>query len=242
MVRLAVWSGPRNVSTALLRSFEARGDCEPVDEPLYAAFLTETGKDHPGRDAILAVQPADPRAALAALQRPGPLPLRYEKHMAHHWRPGWDPGWFGAARHAFLIRDPARVVASYAKVREAPLPEDLGYDAQLAWLRHVTDDLGQPAVVVDGDALLADPAVGTRRLCAGLGIPWTERMLRWPPGRRATDGVWAPHWYAAVEASTGFGAASPPAPVPTDLRWVVAAVTPAWEALRAALAVSDRGR
>jgi hypothetical protein len=232
MVRLAVWSGPRNVSTALMRSFEARGDCEPVDEPLYAAFLAETGTQHPGRDEILAAQPTDPRAALAALTRPGPLPFRYEKHMAHHWRPGWDRSWFGEARHAFLVRDPARVVASYAKVREAPRPEDLGYHEQLRWFRHVTGSLGQRAVVLDGDALLADPVAGTRRLCAGLGLEWTERMLAWPSGTRATDGVWAPHWYAAVVASTGFGAASPPTPVPDGLQWVVDALQAPWDELR----------
>lgn len=232
MVRLAVWSGPRNVSTALMRSFEARGDCEPVDEPLYAAFLAETGKDHPGRAAILASQPTDPRAALAALRAPGPRPLRYEKHMAHHWRPGWDPAWFGEARHAFLVRHPARVVASYARVRAAPLPEDLGYHAQADWLDRVTR-AGGGAVVIDGDALLADPAGVLERLCAGLGVPYTDAMLRWPAGRRATDGVWAPHWYGAVEASTGFGAASPPGPVPAALQGVVDAVREPWERMAA---------
>ncbi|MEZ4239996.1 MAG: HAD family hydrolase [Myxococcota bacterium] len=222
-LRICTWSGPRNVSTALMRSFEARGDCAVVDEPLYAAFLAATGKLHPGREEILAVQPQDPGDALRVLReaRPG-TPLQYEKHMAHHWQPGWDWAAVGPARHVLLIRSPARVVASYARVREDPLPEDLGLDQQVALLAH----LGGDAVVVDGDALLADPPGELRALCEALGIGFTERMLRWPAGRRATDGVWAPHWYARVEASTGFAAPEPPAEVPARLQWLVAALQP----------------
>jgi hypothetical protein len=234
MIRLAMWSGPRNVSTALLRSFEARGDAEVVDEPLYASFLAATGKQHPGRDAILASQPTEPRAALAALQASGALPLRYEKHMAHHWRAEWQRQDFGEARHAFLVRDPARVVASYVKVREAPVPEDLGYHQQVQWLEHVTDTLGQPAVVVDGDALLADPPAVLAALCTALGVPWVPAMTTWAPGRRATDGVWAPWWYAAVEASTGFGPPSRAVPeVPAGLQHVVDACRGPYERLLA---------
>lgn len=237
MVRLCVWSGPRNVSTALLRSFEARGDCLPVDEPLYAAFLAATGKEHPGRAQILASQPTDPQAALAALQaRAGDRPYAAEKHMAHHWLPTWDRRWFGPARHAFLVREPARVVASYARVRGSPLPEDLGYQATADWFEHVAQQTGRAPVVVDGDALVRSPAAVLPQLCAGLGVPYTDAMLRWPPGRRATDGVWAPHWYAAVEASTGFAPPSPPAPVPAELAWLVDAVAAPWEHLRRHLA------
>lgn len=231
-MRICGWSGPRNVSTALMRSFEARGDCAVVDEPLYAAYLAATHKDHPGREAILASQPTDPQEAWARLREP-PAALRYEKHMAHHWLPAHDLGWIGAAAHLLLIRDPARVVASYARVREDPLPEDLGLLQQ----RDLCDRLrarGDVVVVVDGDALLAEPGAALQRLCGSLGIPWTERMLAWPPGRRATDGVWAPHWYAAVEASTGFAPPrTEPAEVPPRLRWVVDAVRPAYDALRA---------
>jgi hypothetical protein len=232
-VRIAAWSGPRNVSTALMRSFEARGDCEVVDEPLYAAFLAATGKDHPGRDEILRSQPTDPRQALALLRIPPAKPHRYEKHMAHHWRPEWDWSELGEARHVLLIRDPERVVASYARVRERPLPEDLGLDQQIALRAHLRAR-GEPIVVVDGDELLADPPARLRRLCDALGIGFTDRMLRWEAGRRPTDGVWAPYWYAGVEASTGFQPPrAEPASVPDELRWVVDALRPAYEALRA---------
>lgn len=229
MIRICSWSGPRNVSTALMRSFEARGDCEVVDEPLYAAYLHATGKDHPGREEVLASQPRDPAAALAALTVPGPLPIRFEKHMAHHWLLGWPWEALGAARHLLLIRDPARVVASYAKVREDPLPEDLGLQQQL----ELRDRVGV-AAIVDGDELLADPSATLSALCAALGLGYTPAMLSWPPGRRRTDGVWAPHWYAAVEASTGFGPPpSSPPEVPERLRGLVDELRPLYEALAA---------
>jgi hypothetical protein len=232
--RILSWSGPRNLSTALMRSFEARGDCHVVDEPLYAAFLARTGKDHPGRDLVLASQPQDPQEVLHELASPAHgLPLQYEKHMAHHWQPDWPPASLEDARHLLLIRDPARVVASYARVREAPLPADLGVHQQLWWLEHL-ERLGRPVVVLDGDELLQDPPRWLAALCGALGIEPTARMERWPPGRRPTDGVWAPFWYGAVEASTTFGPPpARPAEVPADLQWVVDALRPAYERLAA---------
>jgi hypothetical protein len=233
-IRIAAWSGPRNLSTALMRSFEARGDCHVVDEPLYAAFLARTGKDHPGRELVLAAQPQDPREVLHQLAHPThDLPLQYEKHMAHHWQMDWPPESLLEARHLLLIRDPARVVASYARVREAPLPEDLGVHQQVWWLQHL-EGLGKPAVILDGDELLLDPPRGLRLLCEALGIAPSRRMERWEPGKRPTDGVWAPYWYASVEASTTFGPPpSHPASVPAQLQWVVDALRPAYEQLAA---------
>lgn len=231
-VRIACWSGPRNVSTALMRSFEARGDCAVVDEPLYAAFLHATGIEHPGRDAILASQPRDPVAALRALAPSHGQPLQYEKHMAHHWQPTWPEAELGGARHAFLIRDPARVVASYARIRGTPTPSDLGLLQQEALLDVVTRRLGQRAVIVDGDELLRDPPRILRALCAALDVPYTDRMLSWPPGPRATDGVWAPHWYQRVEASTGFAPPTERAPeVPPHLARVVEVLAPVYRRL-----------
>lgn len=235
--RICVWSGPRNVSTALMRSFEARGDCAVIDEPLYAAFLRVTGKDHPGREQVMASQPTDPRVVLAQLRVPrDDVAYVFEKHMAHHWQPGWALDAFGPARHVLLIRDPARVVASYARVRQSPIPEDLGYDRQLELFGRLRG--GDPPeelapLVVDGDALLTDPPRVLRALCGALDLAYTDKMLAWPRGRRATDGVWAPWWYAAVEHSTGFEAARPPGIVPPELAWVVDAVRPAYERLAA---------
>src|SRR5690349_17851592 len=130
--RVAMWSGPRNISTAMMRSFGARPRTLVVDEPLYAFYLRSTGLEHPGRDAVLAAQPHDWRDVAAQLTAPLPagVELGYAKHMTHHLLPEVELGWLEAFRHAYLIRDPAHVVASYAKVRGEPTPEDLGYARQ----------------------------------------------------------------------------------------------------------------
>jgi hypothetical protein len=222
-VRVAMWSGPRNVSTALMRSFGARPDTLVVDEPLYAHYLATTGLDHPARDEVLASQPTDWPAVAAALT--GPLPsgvaVHYQKHMAHHLLPDVGRAWLARLSHAFLIRAPAQVVASYAKVRGEPTLEDLGYPQQVEIFRRY----GGP--VVDAADLLRDPAGVLRRLCAAVGIGYDPAMLSWPPGPRATDGVWAPHWYAAAESSTGFAPYAPrPVDIPPRLAPLVAAAEP----------------
>lgn len=229
-VRVAMWSGPRNISSALMRSFGARPDTVVVDEPLYAHYLAMTGIDHPGRAAVLASQPTRWEEAAAALT--GPLPdgigVHYQKHMAHHLLPDVGRGWVGRLRNAFLIRDPEHVVASYAKVRGAPTLADLGYGQQVEIFRAY----GGP--VVDAADLLRDPAGVLARLCAALGIGFDRAMLSWPPGRRPTDGVWAEHWYAAVEASTGFAPYDPrPVQVPAHLRGLVAEARPYYHELAA---------
>jgi hypothetical protein len=223
-----MWSGPRNLSTALLRSFGARRDTVVVDEPLYAHYLATTGLDHPGREAVIASQPTRWQDVAATLT--GPLPpgvrVSYQKHMAHHLLPGIGRDWIGRLSNAFLIRDPDHVVASYAKVRGAPTLADLGYVQQAEIYRAY----GGP--VVDAADLLRDPPGVLARLCAALGIGFDEAMLSWPPGRRDTDGVWAPHWYANVEASTGFGQHDPrPAEVPERLGWLAEAARPFYDEL-----------
>ena len=232
--RIAMWSGPRNLSTALMRSFEARGDCVVVDEPLYAAYLAATGLEHPGREDVLASQPTDWREVAAALDGPvgAGAAVLYVKHMAHHLLPDVGRAWLRGWRHAFLVRDPAAVVVSLAKVLPyPPTLEDTGLPQQLELRRR----FGGP--VVDADDVLRDAAATLARLCGELEIPWTERMLRWDAGRRESDGVWAPHWYAAVEASTGFGPAppahAPPTDVPPPLQPLVDACRPLYDALRA---------
>jgi hypothetical protein len=224
-----MWSGPRNVSTALMRSFGARPDTLVVDEPLYAHYLAVTGLDHPARDEVLASQPVDWAEAVAGLLAPLPpgVTVHYQKHMAHHLLPEVGRDWLGKVSNAFLIRDPAHVVASYAKVRGEPTLADLGYAQQVEIFRAY----GGP--VVDAADLLGDPPAVLSGLCAALGIEYGEAMLSWPPGRRETDGVWAPHWYASVERSTGFAPYDPsPVEVPDRLRWLVDAAQPYYEELR----------
>lgn len=229
MIRIAMVSGPRNCSTALMRSFEARGDCHVVDEPLYAAYLARTGIEHPDREAILASQPTTIDAALSGLERGGPLPLQYEKHMAQHIPRDDSLSWLEAARVALLIRHPARVVPSFARVRGLPHPDELGYHQQAKILASCN------AIVVNSADLLRDPARVLKLLCARLKISWTPKMLSWPSGPRPSDGVWAPHWYGQVWKSTAFGPpATSPAEVSETLQPVVDALMPVWRRLEAA--------
>ena len=208
--RIAMWSGPRNLSTALLRSWDNRADTTVTDEPLYAHYLHTTGIDHPARDEILATYDHDWRRVTAWLT--GPVPdghaVWYQKHMTHHVTDDIGLGWLDRLRHCFLIRSPAEVIASYAQVRHEPTLEDLGLPQQWRLFAHVADD-GTVPPVIDAADLLRDPRTVLRAVCDALGVAFSDRMLSWPPGRRATDGVWAGHWYAAVERSTGFAPYEP---------------------------------
>jgi hypothetical protein len=229
-VRVAMWSGPRNISTAMMRSFGQRPDTVVVDEPLYAHYLLATGIHHPGREDVIASQPT--RWQEVAAELTGPLPegvhVHYQKHMTHHLLPNVGRDWIGRLSNAFLIRDPERVVASYAKVRGRPTLADIGYAQQAEIFRAY----GGP--VVDAADLLRDPPSVLGRLCAALGLDFEPAMLSWPPGRRATDGVWARHWYAAVESSTGFAPNDPrPVSVPPHLVSLVDEARPYYEELAA---------
>ena len=207
-VRIAMWSGPRNISTAMMRSFENRSDTEVSDEPFYAAFLAETGLDHPMRDEVIASQPTDWRAVAAAMAGPAPggSAVWYQKHMCHHMLPGFGLDWLDACTNAFLIRPPEQVLASYIVKRAEVTIEDIGVVRQVEIFDRVADRMGKAPVVVEGADILADPQGALTRLCAALGIRFSAEMLAWPAGRRVSDGVWAPAWYDAVERSTGFTA------------------------------------
>jgi hypothetical protein len=204
-VRVAMWSGPRNISTAMMRAFENRRDCVVVDEPLYAAYLARTGIEHPVREAIIASQPTDLVAAVAGLSAPLPSCYRvhYAKHMAHHVARDMDLSWTLGFRNVLLIRDPSEVVASYVRARESCEPEDIGVPQQ-GWLLELWDSHGVEVPIIDARDFLGAPEAYLRWLCDWLGIEFDAGMLSWPPGPRDSDGIWAPHWYAAVWASTGF--------------------------------------
>jgi hypothetical protein len=234
IVRIAMWSGPRNLSTAMMRSFGNRADCAVIDEPFYAAYLSLTGLDHPMRDDILAHQETDWRKMAALVAGPAPEGKRlfYQKHMTHHMLPEIGRDWMRACRHAFLIRHPARVLASYAARREAVTLGDIGFVHEEELFERAAAIQGRTPPVVDADMLLADPRGVLAGLCAALDIPFSEAMLSWPAGPRASDGVWAPHWYDAVKRSTGFGAPSPPREL-TDpgLRRIAEQALPIYERL-----------
>jgi hypothetical protein len=204
-VRVGMWSGPRNISTAMMRSWENRPDTVVVDEPLYAAYLHRTGIDHPMREDVIASQPTDLGDAVATLREPLPdgRDVHYAKHMSHHVSRDMDLEWTLDFRNVLLIRDPEEVVASYVRARETCEPEDIGIPQQ-GWLLDLWDAHGADVPIVDAGEFLRAPEAHLRALCDWLEIPFTERMLSWPAGPRDSDGVWAPHWYAAVWASTGF--------------------------------------
>jgi len=201
-----MWSGPRNLSTALMYAFAARGDCAVWDEPFYAAYLAATGIDHPMRDAIIAAHEADPTRVAEACRADLPQNKRlfYQKHMTLHMIPDFDRAFMRDCENVFLIRHPARVVASYVKKREGPALADIGFVQQAELFDEVAGWMGRAPLVIDSADIRADPAAALGRLCAALGIQFTEQMLRWPAGPKTFDGVWAPHWYGAVHRSSGF--------------------------------------
>jgi hypothetical protein len=204
--RIAMWSGPRNISTAMMRAWENRGDTAVWDEPLYAFYLHRTGIDHPGADEVIAAGDTDWRRVVAAVTGPVPggEPIYFQKHMTHHMLDEVERGWLGCVHNCFLIRDPREVIASYARTRPAVTVSDVGVLQQAALFARAERLAGTPPLVLDSRDVLEDPRAMLTALCAALDVPFSERMLSWPAGPRVSDGVWARYWYDAVQASTGF--------------------------------------
>ncbi len=227
-----MWSGPRTISTALMRSFASRAGTVVIDEPLYAFYLDRTGLPHPGRAEILQSMPTRWPAVLDHLTR-GPLPpgtsVFYQKHMTHHLLPEVDTERLAGLKHAFLIRHPRQLLASYARVRSAPTLADLGLEQQAGIFRR----FGGP--VIDSGDIVRDPRAALTLLCEALGIEFDPAMLSWPPGPHPADGVWAPYWYAGVWRSAGFGRHAGPAAaeLPPELEPLAAACQPYYHELAA---------
>jgi hypothetical protein len=237
-IRIAAWSGPRNISTAMMRAFENRPDTAVVDEPLYAAWLARSGADHPMREETLASQPTDWREVVATLV--GPIPdgkvVFYQKHMTHHVTADMDLSWMASLTNVFLIRAPEDVVASYTRRRPDVTLEEIGFPQQGVLFDREADRLGAAPAVIDAADVLADPPGMLRALCAAVGIAFHDAMLAWPAGRRDTDGVWGEVWYEAVWRSTGFAAARPsiaPDELPDAFRPLARAARPIYERLAA---------
>ena len=205
-VRIAMWSGPRNISTAMMRAWGNRADTVVIDEPFYAYYLRATGKGHPGADEVMASGETDRRKVIAQLTGPIPNAKRifFQKQMAHHLLPEVDREWLGAVTNCFLIREPREVIASYVKKREDPAMQDLGFVQQAEIFDFVRVRTSSIPPIVDAKDVLENPERMLRLLCEAVDVDFSQSMLSWPPGMRETDGVWAKHWYGEVAKTTSF--------------------------------------
>lgn len=232
--RIAMWSGPRNISTALMRSWGNRPDAFVCDEPLYAHYLLKTGVQHPGAEEVIRSQENDWRKVVARLTEyePPGKSIFYQKHMTHHLLAEIDHSWLDRMSNVFLIREPREVIASFVKVAGEPRLEDTGYPQQLEIFNFVRRQTGKVPPVVDARDVLEDPLRLLQLLCSALDVPFTEAMLSWPSGPRATDGVWAKYWYGAVLESTSFQPyRAGNDPVPTHLARLLEEAQPIYQQL-----------
>ena len=204
--RIACWSGPRNISTAMMRAWDARSDTTVTDEPLYAHYLVDHGHDHPGRDEILEHQENDAQRVIDYLTGPVPggAPVWYQKHMAHHLLDDVPRPWLDLVEHAFLIRNPKDMLTSLMQIIPNPTLPETGLPQQVEIFERTVRRTGKTPPVLDARDVLDAPRESLTKFCAALGLPFEETMLSWKPGRRDTDGIWAKYWYGAVEESTSF--------------------------------------
>lgn len=227
-MKIAMWSGPRNLSTAMMYAFGNRADFTAVDEPFYAPYLAKTGLDHPMAELITSTHETDPETVAGACHDAGEKPHKYMKHMPHHMLDGFPLDWANDCINIHLIRHPARVIASYAAKRSDPSLEDIGYVQQGA----LYDQIG--GIVIDSHDIRQDPENAIKNLCAQIDLPFDPAMMGWPAGPRSFDGVWASHWYGAVHRSTGFAGAEGPLPeLSGQAKSILDAALPYYEKLRA---------
>lgn len=243
-IRIAFWSGPRNLSTALMRSWGSRADTVVCDEPFYAHYLAQTEATwHPGYEETLARHETDYRRVVQWLT--GPVPggaaIFYQKQMAHHVLPGMDLAWIDDLRHGFLIREPKATLLSMAKVFERIDVSATGLPQQAALYERLVGRPGPPPPIVDASDVLMDPRGTLRRLCESLDVPFAEAMLRWAPGPRPTDGAWAPYFYQNVYRSTGFAKPTTPPPdaLPAEYAPLLAECEPIYRELYKQRRLSD---
>lgn len=201
--RICLWSGPRNVSTALMYSFHQRRDTTVVDEPLYAHYLSRSGVVHPGRDEVLASQDSNGTAVVRdVLLGPSPTPVIFFKNMAHHL-PGVDRAFLSEVTNVLLVRHPREMLPSLAQQLPDPTLDGTSLTTQVELFNAIVK-AGEFPIVVDSKHLLLDPEGTLTMLCERIGIEFDEAMLSWPAGPILEDGVWAPHWYTNLHTSTGF--------------------------------------
>ena len=200
---IVMWSGPRNISTAMMYAFASRDDCQVWDEPFYAWYLKTTGLDHPMSNEVIAEGITDADEVIRRCITT-PEKLHYQKHMTQHMLKGLDRSWLDQVTNAFLIRRPDKVLVSYSQKRETVNLQDIGYIEQLEIFNQIADQTGTVPPVTDADKFLADPQQGLEKLCSALNIPYQKSMLKWSPGPKSYDGIWSSHWYNAAHRTTGF--------------------------------------
>lgn len=229
--RICLWSGPRNISTAVMYSFAQRSDTRVIDEPLYAHYLRVSEADHPGRATVLAAMDQDgERVVQEIILGPSDRPILFMKQMAHHLIE-LDRDFLNRTANILLIRDPEEVLRSLSRQLPKPQLQDTGLEVQ-AELCDYLDRIEQKVSIIDARELLLNPESVLRQLCIELEIPYDSAMLTWPPGARSEDGVWAPYWYETVHRSSGFMAYEPKSsPFPKFLEPLLEECKPYYAAL-----------
>ena len=210
-IKIAMWSGPRNISTAMMRAFENRPDTIVEDEPFYAHYLSQTGLNHPMKNEVIESQNTnwDEVAKSLTLEIPNNKTVWYQKHMAQHNLENFDLSWTKNLSNCFLIRDPKEVIYSFVQKFELKSAEQLGFLQQMELFNLIKNRDNTDPIVIDSKDILIDPKGVLSKFCNKIGIPFFEEMLNWPTGPRKTDGVWGKHWYKNVEVSTGFNSYNP---------------------------------
>ncbi len=204
-IRIAMWSGPRNISTAMMRSFENRADTSVVDEPFYAYYLSQTGLQHPMYHEVINSQSTDPyQLAWELTEKPFNTAIQYQKHMTHHMIEKIDLSWVKSLKHCFLIRNPKDILISYCKQNTLTSERDIGIIRQAELYKEFSQHYHTPIPVIQSESVLQNPVRMIGILCEALNIPFDDSMLQWPHGYRESDGVWAKHWYRNVVKSTKF--------------------------------------
>jgi hypothetical protein len=201
-----MWSGPRNISTAMMYSFDNRNDTIAIDEPFYAHYLQKTAVDHP--DSKLVIQAGETDWQIVANRisagPTGEAKIYYQKHMAHHLFQDMHGDWMKSLTHCILIRDPREVLLSLSKKIDNIDARSTGIPQQVELLETLQSLTGQNPPIIDSRDILENPQGMLSSLCQSIDIPFDELMLSWKPGPRECDGIWAPHWYNAVWKSNGF--------------------------------------
>lgn len=203
---IAMWSGPRNISTAMMRSWGSRADTTVIDEPFYAHYLVRTGYDHPGAAEVIETYETDWRKVVTQIT--GDIPhnksIYFQKHMTHHMLDHMDRSWMANVSNCFLIRDPRRMILSFSKVIPEPKADQMGLAQQVELFNYVREMTGEIPPVISSKDVLTNPRETLSKLCAAIDVPFDEAMLSWKAGAHEADGIWGIHWYKSLENSTGF--------------------------------------